>query len=704
MRILVLLYCFIIAAASFAQTTKLDRDAYMLAHSSEDKMINALVKGDTEKIRAIVNAASGIFRYASGDIASVSISPAGLKALASDPSVIRIEARAGNRQVLNDTMLSNNNVNPVHAGMTPLPQGYNGTGVVVGIIDTGIDFTHPDFKDSNGNTRIKHLWDQTQPAAANTPQPYAYGQEWDSAAIDSGSPTHTDLTYWGHGTHVSGIAAGNGLAINKYKGVAPNADIIMVALDFGNPNGVADATEYIYSKAQAMGKPCVINASVGDYLGSHDGLNLEAQLINNLITAQNGRAFVAAAGNAGNYPYHLGYTVTSDTSFTWFNAGSTISFQMWADTSDLQNVDFAIGVDMIAPTYSFRGSTPFTDISQHIGIFASDTIYNNGNRIGIVYTYGELVGGVYSMIFTIAPDSTQYKWRLMTTGSGKFDVWSFDMIYSGLPSASVFPPIVNYKLPDVSKTIVSSFQCLDNVITVGSYVNRDRHYDYNNVLQIDTNQVPQTLAVNSSRGPTRDGRQKPDITASGAYTISCTVLSMVPSFIQYSPHQLDLGAYHMTGGGTSAASPIVAGAAALYLQANPNATAAQVRTAITSCTKQDQYTGTNLPNYLWGYGKLNAFQALTGCTTGMEEETPASTLTIHPNPFSTDAVIQFSAPLNEAFEVLVHNTLGELVRIIKVSTGTNTLNIDRAGLDAGIYFCTVAVNGQKLATKKMIVL
>lgn len=684
--------------------TRLDKDAYILAHSQENKMINALVKGDIAKIRSIVTATKGTFRYAAGDIASVNISLEGLKALASDKSVIRIETGVGKKQVLNDTMLVNNNVNPVHAGASPLPQGYDGTGVVIGLMDSGIDFTHPDFKDSNGNTRIKYLWDQTQPTAGNTPQPYAYGQEWDSVAINSGSPAHTDLAYWGHGTHVSGIAAGNGLAINKYIGVAPNADIIMVALDFYNANGVADATEYIYNKAQQMGKPCVINASVGDYMGSHDGLNLEAQLIDNLITAQNGRAFVAAAGNGGNYPFHLGYNVSSDTSFTWFNANGTIYFQMWADTNDLNNVDFSIGVDKIAPTYSSRGNIPFSNISQHIGILGSDTLYNNGNRIGVVQTYGEVLGGVYCMYFTVVPDSTQYKWRLMSTGSGRFDLWSFDMIYAGLPSASAFPPIVHYKLPDISQTLVSSFQCLDNVITVGSYVNRDRHYDYNNTLQIDPTQVPQTLAVNSSRGPTRDGRIKPDITASGAYTISCTVLSMVPSMIQYSPEQLDLGGYHMTGGGTSAASPIVAGVAALYLQANPNATAAQVKNAIISCTKHDQFTGNNLPNNSWGYGKLDAFQALVGCTTGTDEASAGTGISIYPNPFSGDAVIKLSSSLDEKAELIIYNTLGEIVKSIPVSTGSEAVRLDRSGIDAGIYFCTLVIKGNKIATEKMIIL
>ncbi|MCP2937718.1 S8 family serine peptidase, partial [Salmonella enterica subsp. enterica serovar Typhimurium] len=79
-------------------------------------------------------------------------------------------------------------------------------GVVVGIIDSGTDFTHPDLKDAAGNTRIKFLWDMNKPVAVNTPTPFGYGQEWDHQAIDAGQCTHDDLAHYGHGTASSGIA------------------------------------------------------------------------------------------------------------------------------------------------------------------------------------------------------------------------------------------------------------------------------------------------------------------------------------------------------------------------------------------------------------------------------------------------------------------------------------------------------------------
>ena len=700
-----------ISLSSFAQQSKLDREAYLKANdaSAQQQTMNVLVRGDINNIRTIVERSGGNIRYSAGNIASVSVNAGSLKKLAADPSITRIEARPGKYQLLNDTMLSRNNVVPVHAGQSPLSQSYDGTGVVMGIIDTGIDFTHPDFQDSNGNTRIKHLWDQKLAAASNTPQPYNYGQEWDNLAIDSGAAAaHNDLAYWGHGTHVTGIAAGDGSAVNNFKGVAPGADIVFVALDFNaiGPN-IADAVDYIYAKAQAMGKPCVINASVGDYYGSHDGLDLESQMINNLVTAQNGRSMVAAVGNAGSIPFHLGYQVSSDTSFTWLEhnpSSASLYFQLWADTADFNNVDFSIGADQPGPNWSFRGNIPFSGITPHLNNFLSDTIYNNGNRIAVVQTYGELIGGVYSMEFNIIPDSTAYLWRLMTTGAGQFDLCNISLVSSGLPSSAVFSDMIDYRMPDTMKTMVSGFQCLDNIITVGNYSNRDRHLDYNNNLNIDTTITPGALFYTSSSGPTRDGRIKPDIAASGAYTISCAVLSMVPNFIANAPQVLAQGGYHVTGGGSSAASPIVAGIAALYLQANPNATYAQVRDAITSCARQDQFTGTNLPNNAWGYGKADAFQAIIGCTTGPAEIAyDASSLLLYPNPAEGDVMIDLVLPANTKGKITIYNAVGKAVRTVELN-GSGSIRLNRKELGAGVYFCTLSSEGRILRTEKMVIL
>lgn len=242
--------------------------------------------------------------YNAGNIYSISSPINSIKSLSKVNSVVRIEYVQHHLQVMADTCVVRNRIKDIKLGTPPLTQAYDGTGVTVGIIDSGTDFNHPDFKDAGGNSRIKFLWDMTKPLAANTPTPFGYGQEWDNADIDLGLCTHDDAPHYGHGTASSGIAAGNGLSVGHYEGMAPKADIIVVALDFNRPGfTISDALQYIITKAQQIGQPLVVNASVGDYYGSHDGTDLESQIINGMIANIPGRALVASCGNGGDAPF-----------------------------------------------------------------------------------------------------------------------------------------------------------------------------------------------------------------------------------------------------------------------------------------------------------------------------------------------------------------------------------------------------------------
>lgn len=674
--------------------------------------ISVFVKGDIEAISALTLAHGGIFKYAAGDIAAIRIPVSSLEAFFEHKAIVRIEDQPMNFQVLNDQMLINNNVWPVRLGQGPLNGiAYTGKNVVMGIIDTGIDFSHPDFKDSNGKSRIKYIWDHLLADSINTPLPYNYGQEFSASDIDSGRATsHQDQS--GHGTHVAGIAAGNGIAMNNYSGVATEADIIAVSLNFSQPDNtwlssVADGVKYIYDKAVLAGKPCVINISAGTYFGSHDGLDLQAQAIDNLIAQQPGRSLVCAAGNAGESYCHLQYQVSNDSSFTWFSRPSgSIYIEMWSDTASFNNLVFAIGADKKTPNYDYRGRLPFSGISAHLGILKKDTLYSDGNRLGIIESYGQLIGGTYSMAFNIIPDSA-YNWRLITNGSGTFDLWSFDMVYAGLPTAAVFPDIARYKMPDLNQTIVSSFTCSDKVVAVGEYINRDHYTDANGTVQTFPFVVG-SHTPSSSRGPTRDGRIKPDISSTGLATLSCAVLADVPWFLANAPNKLAAGAKHIRDGGTSSASPVVAGIAALYLEKNPNATAAAVKSALLNCTKTDAHTGGNLPDNTWGYGKVDAFATLTGCAAGLIDSdfSGDDRLFCYPNPTTNESIITFNfTERNQAKEVWIKivDAFGRQVRFIEIEAHKNTYRFVKDELKGGVYFYSLVLDGQIKATKKLMV-
>ena len=688
---------------SYAQSSKMNLALALKAQQGQSGLITAFIKGDPETIRSIALSAGGKIKYAAGDISAVQVPASALSLFAGNEKIQRMEAYPPNLRPLNDTMLLNNNVPPVHNGMSPLTQGYNGAGVVMGIIDSGIDFSHPDLRDSLGNTRITWLWDQSLPVAASTPS-YGYGQEWDSAGINGGlAAAHTDIPWNGHGTHVAGVAAGNGLASGTYKGVAYKSELVVVAFDFysSSPTIFTDAVDYIYSKAAALGKPCVINASLGGYYGSHDGLDLEAQMVKNMVTAQSGRSLVAAAGNAGDVPFHLGYTVTADTNFTLFqSSGGNLNIGIYGDTADLNNVQFSIGADQTSPTHSFRGRIPFSAASSHLSVIGYDTLYNAGNRIGIVQSYASLSGGTYSLEFNIQSDSSTYAWRLISTGSGKFDVWDFNVYMSPPPSMATMPDSMYYKAPDLNQTICSGFQCLDEVITVGNYTNRKSMLNYNSVMFIDNTRIPGKRHPNSSSGPTRDGRIKPDIAAPGDFIMSCSLLSNLPADAIAYPDYYDPGGFHTLGGGTSAASPGVAGIAALYLQKNPTATAMDIKNAIISCTTVDGYTGA-VPNNSYGYGKANAFTALTGCLTTEIPENTEAVFHVFPNPAASGSIVNISIRkelLNT--RLLVYSSNGQLVMNEQISSSS----VDLKNLNAWIYFMQIVKEEKVIAGEKIIIL
>jgi subtilisin family serine protease len=519
---------------------------------------------------------------------------------------------------LADTAIVRHKINLVHNGIG-LDTSYTGKGVIIGIVDQGLDFNHPDFKHSNGQTRVLRYWDHTV-NSATPPLPYGYGSLCNSSSINNGTCTSLE-TGTAHGTTVSGIATGNARANQKHKGAAPEADIIVVETNFNFQNwtlSIADACDYIFKVADSLGKPAVINLSLGSYLGSHDALDPAGEYIDSLLEAKGGRIIVCAAGNSGNNgKYHVHNDVTADTSFFWNlnNPGNTyvgnnkILFDMWGDTL-ASNYQFAYGADRPGPNYGFVGRTNFRNaLSDTNGVVVYDTIYNEfGQRIACIETWREIVGPNFHMqaVFRTI-DSLNYLYRFETVGSGSFDVWGgawqrCSDFETSIPDLSTMPSIVNYVMPDSLQTIVSSWNCSPKVISVGNIVNRKSYVDKNNTLQ-SFSVTPGTLAGSSSKGPSRLGVIKPDVSASGDISFGSG-----PMWFLSNPANnasIDVGGFHVKNGGTSMASPVVAGSAALYLQKCKLLTYEDFKTDIILSSTTDIQTGLT-PNFAYGYGKLNA--------------------------------------------------------------------------------------------------
>ena len=383
------------------------------------------------------------------------------------------------------------------------------------------------------------------------------------------------------------------------------------------------------------------------------------------MNAKRGRAVVCAAGNENQaVAYHLHTEVDADTSFSWFLTNPypppanlfpypNLFIEIWADAADFANVQYAVGADRYTPDFGYRGRTPFHDIASNLGVVITDPLVStSGNLLGTVQYFAEQRGAqIRLQVFMPQPDSACY-WRFMTTGTGRFDCWATAgygvgasnvmsaalgaALPSPFPSVAQYPPMANYVDPDNNQHMVDSWACSDNTFTVANYWNLTEYVGYDGLL-VQTGQTPYSIAQNSSAGPTRDLRWKPDMAAPGDVTMSAAPLPILASFIINEPYKVDPDGMHLRNGGTSMASPVVAGAVALYLQRCPNASWAQIKQAFMSTVTNDALTGT-VPNNRFGYGRVHVFDAMV--TSNM----PDITITSDFDEMCSNATVEVSAP------------------------------------------------------------
>lgn len=488
----------------------------------------------------------------------------------------------------------------VHTG----PPGRRGSGVIVGIVDSGIDFTHENFRKSDGSSRILLLWDQglTPQGSETSPQPFGYGVEYSKASIDAALKTtnafskirHHDIAPM-HGTHVAGIAAGDGSApgLDKpafsFVGVAPEADLIVVAnrsgasVGIGTSSNTLDAVNYIFERAAAMSRPAVVNMSLGDNLGPHDGTSLLERGLDNLL-GQPGRAFVKSAGNAGASDIHASGAVAT-------GASVAVAFNSPIDNDTPDQIDLWYNgadeflVSLVNPSGDSTGQVS-VGVAQSFALPAGNSVridhrandrQNGDKRIFMTLTGGELA--------TIA--SGRWEIRLSGVncpGGGRFDAW----IQRGDVVPRFLPPHVN------NTVTISTPGTAKKIVTAASYVTRGSGVG--------------SLSSFSSRGPTRDGRASPTIAAPGQAIISANGHASTP---------------YQSMSGTSMATPHVTGAIALMLQKNRDLTQDEIIHCLTRTARGDGQTG-GLPNTAWGAGKMDV-KAAVDCVPVLQVPVAAAT-------------------------------------------------------------------------------
>lgn len=608
---------------------------------------------------------------------------------------------------LNDSARAHHYVDSVHIGTGGLDRPYRGKDVIIGIVDTGIEVNHPDFLDSMGRTKVLRYWDHTIPAGAYSPQPYGYGYVWDSTQINAGMCTSTDATT--HGSTVAGIAAGSGMANGTNYGMSPDADLIVVESNFSMPNwslSIADACDYIFSVADSLGKPAVINLSLGTYLGSHDGNDPAADYIESLLDAKNGRIVVAAAGNSGDGgAYHVHNEINSDTSFTWFYknptgyyANNSVFFDLWSDTN-MMNWNYFLAVDRPIPDLSEAGRTSIFSSQDNLGSFITQSITNaNGDVLCILEAYPSIQYGAYHLqiLLTNCDSTGNYLYRFGTTGSGNYDLWSgtflnLNDIHEIPLSEVLYPDIIHYAYPDSLQTIVSSWNCSEKVVSVGNMKNRFSFVDFNLNNYNSGTQPAGQLSQTSSKGPNRHNVIKPDVAAAGEVSLSASTLSFLSQPANY--YKIDSAGWHSLNGGTSMAAPAVAGIGGLYLERCKLSSYQDFINDLHSTSYSDQYTGA-LPNNAFGYGKVHALDLMLGMDLG-----PLPTISVTGSmQISSSDALTYQWYLNG--EVMPNENAQDL--ILYETTGTYQVEITNfkgCSMTSDPVVITLGLDGPDASTK-----
>ena len=471
-----------------------------------------------------------------------------------------------------------------------------GQGVLIGILDTGIDYTNPIFCYADNTTRIAALWDQTIVGENNGSNVY-YGTEYTREQINQALqnanpyevvPSRDEI---GHGTMLAGIIAGNEVTEQNFSGVVPDAEFVIVKLKPAKQNikefwrvpedaicyqenDIAFALEYLEMTANNIGRPMSICLALGSSMGSHDNRS-ETNTILSLRAENLNFAITTAAGNEGNTNRHFYGNINppAGVSTIELNVGAeeaNFSMELWGDSPGLYGIDIKTPSGEYVPLI-----LPRNNESYELGFIFEKT------RILIDYQVVEAQSGDQLILFRFT-NSAPGIWIFNVYGRGDlsltFHVW--------LPMNGFITNETYFIRPDPSTTILS-YGNANEPITVTAY---DSSYD--------------RLLLSASRGYTRSGNIKPDIAAPGVNILS-------PS--------LDQG--FITVSGTSPAAAFTAGVAAMILEWGivkgnlPYITTADIKMLMIRGARRNSVLA--YPNREWGYGILDVFNIFNSLRSGI---------------------------------------------------------------------------------------
>lgn len=576
-------------------------------------------------------------------------------------------------------------------------QPYKGEGVIIGIIDTGLEFDHVNFRDADGNLRLKRVWNQN--GIGKTPEKFSYGAEYVSPDEIRSATVDTQGQY--HATHVTGIATGSDKK-SGYYGIAPEADIVFVSYGNDVNVGIPDALQYIFDYAESVGKPCVINMSLGSHQGPHDGTSaLDRYLAS---TAGPGRVVVGACGNEGESKLHVSKAFTEgDTKVQTLievptGSNKNAQIDIWGSKNGSFTVEVVV-VDAQRGKILERSKAVTTGESESTSFYPSDDNMNCYFEIAsTVDPTNEKPNAVITAIITEVPDNRAV--GVVVNGKAGEEVHLYNVGTSDFVSGG----LRGWTAGTNDGTVGEIGGTANDIISVGSFNTRYTFPLYNgqpgaeySIEGMGADEFPLGEISNfSSVGPTADGRVKPDVIAPGALVVSSISKHYYgfTSFEQMVQRTIDSNNrpyYYHINVGTSMACPVVTGTIALWLQANPELSATDVREIIRHTALEDEKTGT-VPNNNAGYGRINAFSGLRyALTTSGIDDIKGDSNDTEAKVWTEAGTIYCAAP---ATQIDVYSIAGVLMASCK-SDGT-LASIDASNWPAGIYIVRTSHDGNSI--------
>ncbi len=517
-----------------------------------------------------INQSAGAVRTGIVDLAA-------LDALSENPAVSRI-VPARRLRLLMDVAKTKVGV-PAFRKKTNL----SGKGVVIGIVDSGIETDHPAFAG-----RILRLWDQTLNGSGVAEG--GYGAELQPPLVEIFRDTV------GHGTHVAGIAAGEDPV---YEGVAPEADLVIVKSDLMTAH-IADGVRYIFRVAQDLGRPAVVNLSLGGHGDAHDGTDSLSMVIDSLTGP--GRIVCCAAGNEGNDNIHAQGKVRKGgvRNFAASIPRPAAEQRPWVATfNGWYKGTNRMTVSVTAPNHESTPPQPvITGNENPAKIY---TLADGAVRVttpgpdpanGDVNFFVEIQPAPAPAAPPGSPPVAPGTWRIKMTGvkisgDGLVDVWSVDERVGQFTGIAV---------EDNMK--VGSPGCCTSAVTVASFTTKNEWVsfmgtDHQSGLALNT------ISDFSSEGPRRDGAKKPDVAAPGAM-----IGAALSGDSGFGPAVL-LDQLNRINAGTSMACPFVAGIVALLLERDPTLDPKKVKSMLQARSAIPRRPK-GIWDEKWGYGLISA--------------------------------------------------------------------------------------------------